>query len=285
MKKLLLALIITTLLIAPVHAYNVQDAVGVTQYILGLSQTSDDSWDIDNNGRVDVNDLVLIVKASLEQAPEINITEINQYGYRGWVVTVINLEASVVLANDVLGGRETTPQAASRAGAELAINGGGFNIRGNYHPTQNTIIDGQLITGFEPGGFIGFDTGGRLIGGHVGTESALWEMNPAHGVSFGPTLIQDGVGQSVNSIDRHPRTAIGQLPDGELLIIVIDGRQEGWSRGVTLAELRDLFLCYGATDAYNLDGGGSTTLVYGGKVLNRPSDGQPRVVATNIVFK
>jgi exopolysaccharide biosynthesis protein len=64
---------------------------------------------------------------------------------------------------------------------------------------------------------------------------------------------------------------------------VIDGRRQGWSVGVTLEEAQDKLLEFKVRDAYNLDGGGSSTFYYDGKVLNRPSDGRERVVTTNIV--
>ena len=61
---------------------------------------------------------------------------------------------------------------------------------------------------------------------------------------------------------RHPRSAVGISADGRtLLLVAIDGRQEGHSRGVTLAELAKIFQTFGAADAINLDGGGSTSLV------------------------
>lgn len=71
---------------------------------------------------------------------------------------------------------------------------------------------------------------------------------------------------------RHPRTAIGMLSDGRVLLLTVDGRQPGHSEGMTLRELTDLLRALGATDAINLDGGGSTTLVILGEVMNRPSD-------------
>jgi hypothetical protein len=70
---------------------------------------------------------------------------------------------------------------------------------------------------------------------------------------------------------RHPRTAVGWRPDGTLLLVAVDGRQPH-SDGMSLGELAALFLRLGATEALNLDGGGSTTMVVRGEVVNRPSD-------------
>jgi exopolysaccharide biosynthesis protein len=71
---------------------------------------------------------------------------------------------------------------------------------------------------------------------------------------------------------RHPRTAVAKLKDGRFLMITVDGRQPGVSVGMDLYELADYLLSLGAVDAMNLDGGGSTTMVLDGKVVNKPSD-------------
>jgi hypothetical protein len=72
--------------------------------------------------------------------------------------------------------------------------------------------------------------------------------------------------------DRHPRTAIGRLKDNRVLIATVDGRQPGVSVGMALPELAELVLELGALEAINLDGGGSTTMVVNGKLVNVPSD-------------
>ena len=71
---------------------------------------------------------------------------------------------------------------------------------------------------------------------------------------------------------RHPRTAVAKLKDGKFLMITVDGRQPGVSVGMNLQELAEYLLSLGATDAMNLDGGGSTTMFLDGKVVNTPSD-------------
>lgn len=72
---------------------------------------------------------------------------------------------------------------------------------------------------------------------------------------------------------RHPRTAIGydRIDGGRVWIVAVDGRRDGYSVGMTLPELTDLFEALGAKEALNLDGGGSTAMVVAGRVRNRPS--------------
>src|SRR5664280_2175606 len=71
---------------------------------------------------------------------------------------------------------------------------------------------------------------------------------------------------------RNPRPGVGQARDGRLLLVTVDGRQSGYSDGMTLREFANLFTALGADSALNLDGGGSTTMTHGSTVINRPSD-------------
>jgi exopolysaccharide biosynthesis protein len=100
-------------------------------------------------------------------------------------------------------------------------------------------------------------------------------------VGGGPQLIKDarvaitteseGMASKFAS-DRHPRTAIAKLKDGRIMLATVDGRQPGVSVGMSLPELASLLLEFGASEAINLDGGGSTTMVINGKLVNAPSD-------------
>lgn len=117
------------------------------------------------------------------------------------------------------------------------------------------------------------------------TEGAfLWE--PQEAIGGGPRLVKDGKNVAVENywaevldsggtagLSRQPRTALGITSDNKLLMLVCDGRGMNGSAGYTLSELADKFISLGATDAINLDGGGSSAMVgKDGKVLNRPSD-------------
>jgi exopolysaccharide biosynthesis protein len=113
------------------------------------------------------------------------------------------------------------------------------------------------------------------------------------GLAAGPRLLREGVvvPDPANQT-RHPRTALGISASGDTVwLVVTDGRQSGYSEGATLAEMADLLKALGAVNAINLDGGGSSALVYndprsGLRVLNRPIQsglpGKERPVATHI---
>jgi hypothetical protein len=84
--------------------------------------------------------------------------------------------------------------------------------------------------------------------------------------------LAEGVPETFGPV-RHPRTAVAwDTAADRLLLVTVDGRQPGYSAGMSLYELTALLLRIGATDAINLDGGGSTVMVVGGRVVNRPSD-------------
>jgi hypothetical protein len=72
--------------------------------------------------------------------------------------------------------------------------------------------------------------------------------------------------------DRHPRTLIGVDGEGNIWLVAVDGRNPGVSVGMSFAELQRLCVALGLRDALNLDGGGSTTLVVNGRIVNQPSD-------------
>jgi hypothetical protein len=71
---------------------------------------------------------------------------------------------------------------------------------------------------------------------------------------------------------RDPRTAVGQRADGTIVMVAVDGRRPGWSIGITNWDLAQTLVRYGCITGFALDSGGSTTVAFDGKVLNRPSD-------------
>ena len=109
------------------------------------------------------------------------------------------------------------------------------------------------------------------------THRKLWDYRDILGA--GPMLLRDGkvfipideevfFGTSIPEV--HPRTAAGVTPEGDLILLLVDGRQL-ISRGVDLPELATIMLELGCKDAINLDGGGSSALVVNGSLLNRPA--------------
>jgi len=126
--------------------------------------------------------------------------------------------------------------------------------------------------------------------GRFDTQVRLLPIHPREAVGGFPVLVRDSLevagldsaGSATFAPVRHPRTIVGVASRGRrLLLITVDGRQPGYSAGTTLRESARLALSLGATEAINLDGGGSTAMVVarpgsptGFEVVNKPSDAQ-----------
>jgi len=204
---------------------------------------------------------------------DIELHEVTGNGYRGFMMIVRDPTRIFVATPSAYGGRGLTlMQMVSNTGAVAGINGGGFEDPTGSGtggiPDGIVICDGRLLwgAGSGSGNVIGFDANGIL---HVGTMSPNAAMNLGlqHAVSFGPTLISNGVPQRMLHSGINPRTAIGQRADGAVLMLVVDGRQVD-SLGATLGDLIEIFLDYGAVNAANLDGGSSTLMILNGDILN-----------------
>ena len=120
----------------------------------------------------------------------------------------------------------------------------------------------------------------------------LEQKNTWQTFEFGPVLVEDG--QPVDLPKTfyincgkgyyEPRTAIGQKGPLHYVVIVVDGRRDGYSTGADMPQLQQLFIDEGVDFAFNLDGGGSTTLYFLGEVINMPSGGKQRSVSDVIMF-
>jgi hypothetical protein len=112
-------------------------------------------------------------------------------------------------------------------------------------------------------------------------------------IGGGPELVRDGVPvyraneafTTSQLAPRGPRTAVGQRADGGIVFVTTDGRQPGFSVGMTSFELARALVRFGAVRGMGLDGGGSSTLAFEGTVLNSPSDGRERAVSTALMLQ
>lgn len=158
---------------------------------------------------------------------------------------------------------------------------------------SNSLIppDGQVISvhGTAQENFAQVKVGDRIkVGESFGSELDA----AATIVGAGPELLRDGK-VNVTAVQeqfpsdiakgRAPRTAFGIKADGKILLMVIDGRQSH-SIGTTLTETAQLMQKFGAVNAFNLDGGGSSEMVLQGQILNSPSDGSERPVGSGLLL-
>ncbi|MCA0758695.1 phosphodiester glycosidase family protein [Paenibacillus sp. N4] len=200
----------------------------------------------------------------------------------------------MTLGGDEVGKSETTLQAVNRHKAIAGINAGGFaDGGGKRYPLSTTIVDGKYASGFQASYadlfFVGLNERNELIGGKYLTKQQLDAKKPKFGASFVPILMRGGAKQPIpakwqTSPRRAPRTVIANYKDDQLLFLVTDGYDEFGSSGATLEEMQILLQRYGAVDGYNLDGGGSSSLIFNGRVVNKPSDGQLRKLPTHFLF-
>lgn len=199
-------------------------------------------------------------------------------------VTVTN--ATVVrsaFAEDKFGENIVADPSEIAAGVNAA-----FAINGDYYGFRDTGIVIRNGVAFRDAGArqgLAMDVDGslRLYDETATTAADLIAAGVWQSWSFGPGLVQDGaVIEGIDSVEidtnfgnhsvqgRQPRTGIGMVAANHLLFVVADGRATGYSRGVTMTEFARIFSDRGAAVAYNLDGGGSSTMLLGDHLVNNP---------------
>jgi exopolysaccharide biosynthesis protein len=199
------------------------------------------------------------------------------------------VEIAVTKYRNVRG--ETVAEMVQDTGAVAGINGGAFNDAGwrgtGGVPVGTTIHNGKILNYDPSAGIIGMTAEGQLVCGSYSKQELL-NMNVTEAVTFGPILVQDGNPVAPVDYSRQPRTAIGQEPDGTIILLVTDGRGATGLNdlGATYIDVQNLMKQFGAQTAANLDGGSSATMVYQNKLQNIPADVLgARLVATAIVVK
>ncbi len=172
---------------------------------------------------------------------------------------------------------DSTSNMASSVGATIAINGDYYGAR----TTGYVIRNGELLrsekTSDDQEDLVLWEDGSMSVvkeGDY--TAQQLLDKGAVQVLSFGPGLIMDGA-VSVTSSDEvgqamasNPRTAIGYISDNHYVLVVADGRTSE-STGLSLLQLAEFMDGLGCTQAYNLDGGGSSTMYYDGEVINNPT--------------
>lgn len=211
------------------------------------------------------------------------ITSVRVSGTNAYVADVQLASASslkTALAEDTFGSNitQTTSQMAAANNAILAINGDyyGANKRGYvikngvlYRDTVRQGDDTEDLAIYADGSF-------AIIDETEVSAQELLDSGVVQLLAFGPALIENGEVQvsASDEVSRaktnNPRTAIGIIDDLHYIIVVADGRTSE-SEGLSLLELAELMESYGCVTAYNLDGGGSSTMVFNGAVVNQPT--------------
>lgn len=218
----------------------------------------------------------------------ITIYQIRMYDSNVYVADVIVSEATDILnafAYDTFGGKNITDEVSDMAEDKYAI----FAINADYAShyddgivirngtiLRDSISDRDAVVLSYDGTISTFDESNTTAESLL--DDGAWQV-----WSFGPALIDDSVcvssindGITRNAVD-NPRTAIGMISANHFMFICVDGRSQ-ISEGVDIEELADIMYQLDCTEAYNLDGGGSSTMWFDGNIINVPSSGDERKV-------
>ena len=206
------------------------------------------------------------------------VIDVEGNGYKGHLLVVYDpSRVRLYQYEGISHGGKQLDKMLELAGAKAGTNASGFSV--NYDTYQyaivgSVIMNGKVIseggaTGWG-GGIVGFTNDNKLLLTKKSAYEAV-KMGVRDGMSFGPFLVVNGEPSKFKGNGGYgiaPRTAIGQRKDGIVLMLVIDGRRPGHSLGVDMVELTNIMVKYGAYNASNLDGGGSSSMVVDGKVLS-----------------
>ena len=174
---------------------------------------------------------------------------------------------------------EETSQIAEDNDAILAVNGDYYGTREKGYVIKNGQLYRDTAASGQEDLVIYKDGSFGIISEDEVTADELLADGAVNTLSFGPVLVENGkvaVGtdeEVAKAMSSNPRTAIGIKADGTYLFVVADGRTDE-SEGLSLYELADFMKELGAVTAYNLDGGGSSTMVFNGVVINNPTGGR-----------
>jgi exopolysaccharide biosynthesis protein len=176
---------------------------------------------------------------------------------------------------------ETTSDIAEDNDAVFAINGDYYGFRDTGIVIRNGVV--YRDEGAREGLAFYRDGTVEVYDETTTTADELVADGVWNTLSFGPALLAGG--QVVDGIEdvevdtnlgthsiqgEQPRTAVGVIDDNHLVFVVVDGRSPGYSAGVTMTDLAEIMQSLGATTAYNLDGGGSSTMYFDGELVNDP---------------
>lgn len=190
---------------------------------------------------------------------------------------------------------ETTSAIAEANNAIFAINGDYYGFRDTGIVIRNGVVfrdEGarQGLAFYRDGTVKVYDetttTAEQLI------ADGVWNT-----LSFGPSLLDNGqIAEGIEDVEvdtnfgnhsiqgAQPRTAVGIIDENHLVFVVVDGRSPGYSAGVTMTGLAEIMQGLGATTAYNIDGGGSSTMYFNGGLVNNPLGGNKERGTSDILY-
>ena len=224
-----------------------------------------------------------VITDSMYRDENILIT-VTEYRYEDSNVYVADVVLSspeylkTAFARDTFGRNiaEETSVTAEANNAILAVNGDFYGSQEKCYVIRNGVLYRDTPAGSRKDLVIYKDGSAEIIQENKIKAAELMERGAYHVFSFGPPLVQDGEiaipkrGLHSHTAVDNPRTAIGIMDALHYVFVTVDGRTKD-STGLTAMELAEFMISLGATTAYNLDGGGSATMYFNGKVINQPT--------------
>lgn len=253
-------------------------------YVKETNENTDTSdiviGDIDDSGEYDsIYDEQILTRDPAH--PEYKLIPLKGNGYQGYMVAIYDpSRVELVMTNKLGRVGQFLRELVLDNQATLGMNASGFvdqNEMGNGgEPTGIVIQDGKVIwdatkTGYS-GGIAGFTKDNKLVLTKGTAEEAI-KAGIEDAVEFGPFLIVNGKAAEIKGNGGWgvaPRTVLAQRKDGIVLFVVIDGRQPGYSLGISMNELTKLLQRYKAHNAVNLDGGASSSIAIGNETITKP---------------
>ena len=177
-----------------------------------------------------------------------------------------------------------TSVTAAENNAILAVNGDYYGANSSGYVIRNGVVYRDSVREDASNGDLAIYKDGsfKIIYEDQVSANQLVQDGVVNLLAFGPSLVENGeisvdtnteVGQDMSS---NPRTAIGIIDENHYIIIVSDGRTSE-SKGLSLYQMAEVMKSYGVKTAYNLDGGGSSTLYFNGQVINKPTTGGSKI--------
>ena len=219
----------------------------------------------------------------------INLTETTVNNTQVYVadVTVSSSEyLKTAFAQSAFGTNVTakTSEIAADNNAILAVNGDYYGANSTGYVIRNGVVYRDTVREDSSNGDLAIYKDGsfKIIYEDQISADQLVKDGVVNLLAFGPALVENGeiavgtneeVGQAMAS---NPRTAIGIIDENHYIIVVSDGRTSE-SKGLSLYQMAEVMKSYGVKTAYNLDGGGSSTLYFNGQVINKPTTGGNKI--------
>ena len=272
----------------PVHLFANDGRLAQTPQLLGRALTLDAEG---NSARMGFPDLdVDVTTASATSTVTLAVPRVNSGGPDGDDLALFTADGALleVPPNNACyaglspsGGRTMTGDGAVRT--PLSVTGTRCGGERPVVPTVGGVLTANSYHGNEA--FVRGLARGQLVDltTRLGSPGAIDALGGNPMLVSGGRVAEGDVTGDGAFFGRNPRTAVGVTADRKLLLVVVDGRQPGYSAGMTLRELAQLMSDLGAVEAVNLDGGGSSEMVVNGLVANRPSDGGERLVSSALV--